>query len=567
MTTGAWRHYRALIREQRWRIAGALVLSIAQAALVLPIAWLVRHGFDVNIPAGDLLGLSLSSVAVLALYVLSDGLKLSVSYSALDITKAAITRLRGELIENLYGIPRARYGEADLARLHASIVQDTERLDMMTSSILARLLPAAASAVCLAAALWWLSWLLFLAILCLGPPIILAWYTLGTRLRERIAVFQHVFATFSKNVLFSLQMLELTRIQSAERIEAARHQTQMDELRAAGLSTAWLSTAYTLLQSEITAWSNIVVLCAGGALVVTQHLSIGGLIGFYFFLGLLRNNIGTCIHDWPLLVAGDQALARLWDFLRFDESRRYKGTQRIEFRGNIELRDVSFDYGRGRVFDHLSFKIAPGRATALVGPSGAGKTTIVNLILGLEIPQAGQLYAEGQSYDALDMFDLRRQVAVVLQDPWLFPGTIHENLIYGSATVSDQQLARAVALAGAEGFIAALPHGYDTWLGERGIVLSGGQRQRLAIARALLRDAPLLILDEPTHHLGTESIRELIRRVRSAAPETAVLLITHDRELLGEADQSYALARGQGLIHAQPAPVHAAIEENLAAAP
>jgi ATP-binding cassette subfamily B protein len=206
---------------------------------------------------------------------------------------------------------------------------------------------------------------------------------------------------------------------------------------------------------------------------------------------------------------------------------------------------LAFSYdGRAPVLRDATLEVRPGECVAIVGANGAGKSTIANLILGFYRPDGGRLQAGGVDYDRLDIAALRRRFAIVDQDPILFAGTIAENIAYGDPWAGAERVQAAARAATADGFIAALPGGYDTRVGDEGGLLAGGERQRIAIARALLREPDLLILDEPTTSLDQESVEALLAALRSVANERAILVISHDPTVVEAADRVYRLADG-----------------------
>jgi ATP-binding cassette, subfamily B, bacterial len=186
---------------------------------------------------------------------------------------------------------------------------------------------------------------------------------------------------------------------------------------------------------------------------------------------------------------------------------------------------------------------------AITGPNGAGKSTIANLILGFYRPQKGQLYADGHPYSDLDIAGLRRFIRIVRQDPVIFPGTILQNITYGCPDAELKQVMRAAETALANNFIQKLPRGYETYTGENGMLLSGGQRQRIAIARALLGTPRFLILDEPTSHLEREVIDQIAGNLQHLDHACAILIISHDIEILGRVQQVYLLQEGRLVVH------------------
>ena len=302
---------------------------------------------------------------------------------------------------------------------------------------------------------------------------------------------------------------------------------------------------YVAAQNTIIVLTSIMVLIIGGRTIIVGRMTVGELLSFYLALALLGNQLRTISSTIPLLIVGHESLNTLMDFLHLKEANQYSGSKQIEFKGQITLASVSFRYKERPVLREVDLTIAPHSFVAITGVNGAGKTTISSLILGLYRPQRGQLYADGYPFDELDLSHLRASIGVVTQDPVIFFGTILENLTYGCSQVSEEEIFRAAKIALAHDFIEGLPDGYETVVGENGILLSGGQRQRLAIARALLRRPALLILDEPTNHLDEESIRRLLENLKNINERPATLIITHQKNVVSAAEHIYTINEGR----------------------
>jgi ATP-binding cassette subfamily B protein len=273
-------------------------------------------------------------------------------------------------------------------------------------------------------------------------------------------------------------------------------------------------------------------------------MSLGSLMAFYLAAGALNGAFGRLTGIAPDLITGDESLRKLRALNQEVGPSGYGGKAAIVFKGGICLRGVTFAYDQKPVLRDLSLDLPPGSRTAIIGPNGAGKSTIINLILGFYRPSSGELTADGAPYDGLDLRALRRQIGVVMQKPTFFTGTIAENLTYGWPDASRETMVRAASLACADRFIDALAEGYETLIGEGGLLISGGEAQRLAIARALIGRPRLLILDEPTNHLDTQAVTEIMSRVSAEPDHAAILTISHDMTVVGFAETVFQLKAG-----------------------
>jgi ATP-binding cassette subfamily C protein len=222
----------------------------------------------------------------------------------------------------------------------------------------------------------------------------------------------------------------------------------------------------------------------------------------------------------------------------------HRGEAAPSLNSSIELRDVNFSYGRGKVLDHVSISIPAGRITTLVGESGSGKTTVADLILGLYLPDSGQILIDGISLDTIDMDAWRSLIGYVPQEVLMFNDTIEANITLGDPALTRDEVRRALRMAGLLDFVESLPTGLETLVGERGMMISGGQRQRLALARALVHRPRLLILDEATSALDPQTEAEICAAVQRQAGEMTILAITHQKSWVEAADRVYLIDRG-----------------------
>jgi len=291
-----------------------------------------------------------------------------------------------------------------------------------------------------------------------------------------------------------------------------------------------------------------VVLLIGAHEVLHHHLTVGGLLVFASYTGLLQGQIVGLTGVYPTLQGARPSIDRVVEVLdaRADVVDRRDAVGLQGVRGEVVLEGVSFGYEPGRpVLRGVSFAARPGEVVAVVGPTGAGKTTLVGLLPRFFDPDQGRVLLDGHDVRGLRLAQVRASVSLVLQESFLFPFSIGENIAYGRPGASREEIVAAARAANAHEFVSRLPEGYDTVLGERGATLSGGERQRVAIARALLKDAPVLILDEPTSALDAETEGSLLQALERLMAGRTTVIIAHRLSTIRKADQILVLRDGE----------------------
>jgi ATP-binding cassette, subfamily B, bacterial len=551
MSREAWREYARLLGGNRKLLALSLATAIAQSLMLVPIALLVQRAFDESIPNNDTTELLAIGIVILGLYFASAALGLWARHSVLLVTKAAITRLRQDLIARLLSLPQAWFDAREAGTLHSTVVQDSERLDIMGNAVAAQLLPGLVVCSALGITLLVLNPLLFAVLLTTAPIMVILSRTIGVSVRRATRAWQRAFDRFSSDTQLAVRTITLTKVHAVEDAELERRRDPIARLSDTGRRMVWLQTAYTILGGSVAAVSGVVVLVVGGAAVARGSMTLGDLISFYAVIALLRGQAASILAGFSIVLTGYESLVRLRALLREEAEEPYSGGTELDFRGTLALDRVSFGYGDEPVLREVSMVVEPPEWVALVGPNGAGKSTIVNLMLGLYRPDQGAVLADGVPLDGVDIRLLRGRIGVVLQDPPLFPGTVRDNIAFGEPDASNEDVARAAAAATAARFIEELPLGYDTPVGDEGELLSGGQRQRIAIARALLREPRLVILDEPSTSLDRHATDALLQNLRSLPESPAVLLVTHDDVVARAAERTIAIRDGR-IVEPEP---------------
>ena len=555
-----WKYYASYYEGLKLKLGLALALSLLQAALLAPLAFLTRRIFDEMLPQGRFLPLAIAAGLILLFYLLGQGVALYHRHLCLVVTKHSIQRLRNDLIEKIYALSRHFFTRGDHSEIHTAIVQDTERVDVMTNTVVSLFLPALVVAVAISSILLYLNPLLFLVTAASVPPLFWVAHRMNEKVRKKTAHFRREFKNFSGGILFAIKKFDLTRMQAAEEFEIRRQKGFVEELQRASTSMAWAISVFGAIQNSLATLVGVLVLLVGGWQVLQGRTSVGNLLSFYVALALLRDQARTLGAAAPQIAAGEESLRSLLKILAIQDASPYQGSLTLKFRGVIRAEGLAFGYDRTEVLKGLDFTIEPGKVCVLAGPSGAGKSTLLKLLLGFYRPWRGRLWADGLSYEEIDFKDLRRQVGVILQDPFLFSGTIAENIRYGSEDVVEEDVKAAARLASADDFIQNLPRGYHTPVGEDGVRLSGGQCQRVAVARALLKAPAMLIFDEPTAHLDAESASSLMENIRAIAERATVLVVSHDRRVFSMADHVFYLDKG--LFVEPPGPPREAEEKD-----
>lgn len=545
------------LRSRRKLVAVSLTGAAVQAMLLLAIPLLVRYLFVDVVPKREVAPLFLAGGLIAVLYLSQTGVAVWARVAILRQVKRATTRFRRELLDRLYGLSRGAVQAEDRGNLHAMIVHDTERVDKLVNTVLAEQLPAAlvTTLLCIVLAVIDLRLLGLLVVLALPGWMILR-FTLKDKTMAYVAEYHVRFERFSREAYRALELMDLTRLHAAEPLERRRQNEAMEGYHDSVERMVTSVTTYSALQQSIVAIAGVLVLVAGGALIAEDALSTGDLIAFFVGVMMLRNATRTLASGYGFWLEGRAAFARIRYLLLLDMPRPYSDDGMEPKAETLALENVSFGYNSKRVLEGVDLTITAGETVAVTGANGSGKTSILYLLLGLYAPQTGRLLADGTPYSSISISSLRRHIGVVPQDPVLFAGTIAENIAYTDIDADAAAIEAAARNALAHDFIADLPNGYETRVGESGVFLSGGQRQRITLARALLKRPRLLILDEPSNHLDPETTAYLIDHLAALPERPGILVITHDPHVAEQADRIYHLQDGR-LISTADAPATA----------
>jgi len=390
----------------------------------------------------------------------------------------------------------------------------------------------------------------FLAAIALAPLPLLAigalWYTLTAHRRYRRQ--REAASAMNALLMDDLQGIRQIKAFGRQDHEDARFADRAEDLRQGtlGIMRAWAN--YNPAMSFLAALGTVGVLWFGGLAVMDGEMSPGQLIGFLFYLMLFYEPVARLHGLNQMLQSARAAGERVFDILDHQPENTANRPNELKppIRGEVVYENIQFEYEPGRaVLQNISLHAAPGEMIALVGPTGAGKSTLVNLLPAFYEPTAGRITIDGQNAATLSLETLRRHIAIVSQEPFLFNGTIRENIQYGNLDATDTDITTAAKAANCHDFITALPEGYESRVGERGVKLSVGEKQRVSVARALLADAPLLILDEATASVDTATERLIQQALERLMKGRTTFVIAHRLSTIRNADQILVLKNGQ----------------------
>jgi ATP-binding cassette subfamily B protein/subfamily B ATP-binding cassette protein MsbA len=412
------------------------------------------------------------------------------------------------------------------------------------------LLPVVSSLVSLLAmflVMWRMDWGLTLVALSVIPFMLLALRLYAKPMLERSYRQQEVEGEIYNVVDQSLSSIPIVQAFDRQSESEQRFRQTADAAVAAALSTTSVQLQFKVFIGLSTALGTAGILWLGATRTLEGHLTVGGIIVFLSYLASLYAPLEALAYAPSNVQYASGSARRVLEILEteHDVQDRPGALHLARSRGHVALEEVVFGYESGRaVLKGVSLEILPGQTLAIVGGTGAGKTTLAALVPRLFDPWSGCVRIDGYDVKEVALKSLREQISLVLQEPFLFPITISSNIAYGRPHATAEQIEAAARAANAHDFIMRLPDGYQTLVGERGATLSGGERQRLSIARALLKDPPILILDEPTSSLDAQTESEMLAAMRRLMDGRTTLMIAHRLSTVRDADKIVVLDHG-----------------------
>ena len=552
------RHRRAIrlaahfIAPYRWQVLGALLALIVTAGITLSmgqgIRLLVDKGFMTQ--SAHLLN---QSIGFFLLLVLGLSVGTFVRFYLVSwIGERVVADIRRQVFNHLIGLHPGFYENNRSSEIQSRLTTDTTLLQSVIGSSLSLFLRNSLMVIGGVVLLFVTNPKLTSIVVVALPLVLVPILFFGRRVRSLSRQSQDRIADVGSYVAEALGQIKTVQAYNHQQQDQQRFASTVEQAFATArkriLQRAWLITLVILLVLGAVG----VMLWVGGMDVIAGRITGGELAAFVFYSLVVGSAFGTLSEVIGELQQAAGAAERIAELLQAKSLILPPSTDlRVlpaRVKGNLQLENLRFSYPsrpESHAIDGLSLTINAGETLALVGPSGAGKSTLFDLLLRFYDPQQGQILLEGQPITQLDPQDLRRCFALVSQTPALFFGTIEDNIRYGNAAASDEQVEAAARIAHAHDFILQMPEGYKTHLGDGGLGLSGGQRQRLAIARALLVDAPILLLDEATSALDAQSEHLIQQALPSLMRGRTTLVIAHRLATVQNADRIAVMDQGK----------------------
>lgn len=542
--------YRRLLgyAAPRWRIFVLAVASMVvfAASESLGIPWLVKRLTD-TFAQRDPQVIAWLPFAVLGLFLLRALANFVSAYAMASVGQGVVARLRHEVFAHLLVVPVGHHDRARNADLQAKLTYHASQVAESTSTVLTAVIKDGLTAIGLTAFLFYTSWKLTLCVLLLAPlvSVLVRWVnrrfrTLSTRIQSSIGGINHSAdeAITGRRVL---------KVYGGESLALAGFARLNDYLRRQSLKLAAAGAASVSSLELIAAIAGAIIIYVATLPGMLAAMSAGTFVAFVVAMMQLRQPLSSMASLSEKIQRGLAAAADLFGFLD-TEAESDRGTRELaRARGALRFEDLHFAYsGQARpALDGVTLDVAAGTTVAFVGRSGSGKSTLLSLIPRFYDADAGRVLLDGAELREYRLADLRRQLALVDQNVVLFNASIGENIAYGKPGAAQSEIEAAARRAGAWEFIRPLPQGLQTPVGQDGVMLSGGQRQRLAIARALLKDAPILILDEATSALDTESERSIQAAIEELVRGRTTLVIAHRLSTIQNADRIVVMDAGR----------------------
>lgn len=554
-----------LLRPYWQWLAIAFVALLAEGAMDLLEPWPLKIVFDnvigsKKMPAlltrlvSDVTGqnklaiLEFAALAVVAIAVIGAIASFTEKYLTTKVGQKVMHDLRHTLYHHVQRLSLSYYEQQKTGDLMVRITSDIDAIQDFVSSALLGIIIDVLTLVGMLCVMFYLDWHFTLIALSVAPILFFVVYSYTHRIKKATRAVKKKESEIASVVQESLTSMRVVKAFAREDYEEERLDKESLESVEMALRARSLKAKLSPLVDIIVAVGTGLVLWFGARLVLSNELSTGALLVFILYLGKMYKPMRDLSKMTDTLSKAAVGFERIREVLETESQiRDLPGARPApRFKGQIEFADVSFGYvPEHSVFDRLNLNVEPGQFVALVGPTGSGKSTLIGMVARFYDPISGAVKIDGQDIRTYTLNTLRQQISFVLQETLLFHAPVWQNIAYGKSGATREEIIKAAKLANAHEFIERMPQGYDTVIGERGETLSGGQRQRIAIARAIIRDTPILLLDEPSTGLDAASEELVFEALARLMKGKTAIVIAHRLATVRQADVIYVVADGR----------------------
>lgn len=538
-----------LLSPYRARFYFASICLLLGSLVSLAYPQVARYAIDLGMKKGDVSAFNDVLSYLIAIFVFHAGFVWLRHYLMSWLGIRAVADLRSLVFDRIMLLPIAWFHDRRSGELVGRLAADVAIIEEVIGSQLSMALRNVVQLIGGVALLLVVDWRLTMIMLAIIPPFVVAAVFFGGKLRKRGKAVQDKLAEASGRVQEAIAAIDTVQAFGREKAEASAYRSDVEAAFESGLRLVKWRASFMASVSVLTYAALAVILMYGGRSVITGDLTAGELTAFLIYTGMVASSFATIAGLYGALNRAAGATERLYDVV--DETPEIRDPEQpLELptgHGAVQFEDVRFHYASrpgDPVLQGINITLEAGHVVALVGPSGAGKTTIAALLPRFYDVIAGKVTLEGVDVRDLTLQELRGAIAVVSQEPVLFSGSIRDNIAYSDPSLSVEQIEKAARDANADGFIRSFPEGYDTLVGERGVKLSGGQKQRIAIARAIVADPRVLILDEATSNLDSESEAAVQQALASLMKGRTTLVIAHRLSTVRDADRICVIEDG-----------------------
>ncbi|MCS7113187.1 MAG: ABC transporter ATP-binding protein/permease [Candidatus Bathyarchaeota archaeon] len=546
------RLFMYMAREKR-TLASFLIVSIAGIAAGMLVPWVVRDMVNYIISLIGIGNFNLSimisyALALIALLVASGFLEFLDRYLSELLSQRVVFRLRIDLYSHLQDLSYGFYDRIDTGQIILRTTGDMDTIGRFIGFSFSRLIHSILTLIIAVTILLTINVELTMIAFIILPVLAVAVIFFNSKIAPILEEQWTVFSRFNTVVKEYIAGMRVVKALGLEPIFRDNYMDKADKVYNLRLSFARFASLMWPSIGLLSGVASVLVYVYGGFRVISHTLSLGDLIAFITYLSMLNRPIvsfGFFILNYKRATVSASKIFEVLD-AEPEVKEEFGATELREVKGAIEFRNVSFGYVEGKpVLKNISFKIKPGEKVAIVGGTGSGKSTILKLIPRFYDPWSGQVIVDGVDVRKVKIASLRRHIGIVHQDVFIFSGTIKDNIAYGKPNAKMEEIIEAARIAGIHDFISQLPQGYETSVAERGVTLSGGQRQRIAIARAILMNPKVLLLDDPTSNLDAETEVRVVEALKKLIEGKTAIIVTQRLSTLKLADRILVLDRGE----------------------